>query len=101
MLLTALRTDLDKPAAGGALSAAAALLQTGGLQACQAYMAGLAEAAAKVLGGQAPCQEPESADEADDELETEVMAACLCVLKRVHKRVHVCMVDKWAWLCAL
>lgn len=72
LLLTAIRSDLDKPAVSSALSAAAALLQTGGLQACQAHVVPLAKGAAKVLNGQAPCQEAGSDDEGNDEIETEV-----------------------------
>lgn len=71
LLLTAIRSDLDKPAVSSALSAAAALLQTGGLQACQAHVVPLAKGAAKVLNGQAPCQEADSDDEGNDEIETE------------------------------
>ena len=79
LLLRAVATDLDSPAVSSALTAAAALLQTGGPQACKAYVGALAEAAAKVMGGDVPCQEAPEDDEETEGLDTEA-SLCLCLL---------------------
>lgn len=74
LLLRAIAIDLDKPAVAAALTAGAALVQAAGLLACQAYVSNLAEAAAKVLSGQAPCQAAASDDEGEEDAGNEVRA---------------------------
>ncbi|KAK9799405.1 hypothetical protein WJX73_003839 [Symbiochloris irregularis] len=91
VLLRATNADLDKPAVAAALTAAAALLQATSALACRQHVLGLAEAAAKVLGGQAACQaaavgsddddEGEEPDaEEDSELEAELMTSAMEVV---------------------
>lgn len=82
LLLRAANTDLDKPAVSAALTSAAALVQTGGVEPCRPYLGGLSEAAARVMVGKAPCQAAESEDEGEGEADAEVSgcgSGVLCI----------------------
>ena len=68
-LCNAAPADLDKPTVAAALTAAAAILQKAGWQPCRLHVPGMAQAAAKVLTGQAACQATH--DDSDEEVEAD------------------------------
>ncbi|KAK9824669.1 hypothetical protein WJX72_012191 [[Myrmecia] bisecta] len=71
LLLAAVDQDDDKDAVAEAMMAAGHILKAAGASACARYVPDLAEAAAKVLRGEAVCQavdsDEEEGEEADDE----------------------------------